>query len=532
MNHIKKILKIKSDKDILNYIDALNYNDLENIIQTLDNSYYDKEALISDKKYDLIRNFINNKYPNESLCKKIGYTPEDKVRLKYFMGSENKTYKSDNKLLSWINEYHTNILVLSAKADGISVLWDIKNNKIYSRGDGKYGKDITHFINYFNFSDDKNINNNDIFKNNINFVRGELVIDKPENRNIVAGQINRNEIDKETALKIYFVAYEILEPRMTQLEQFHKLTENSIRTVKYDSVDYNISYEQLSEIYNNYTQELSYYIDGIIIRNNNLNPVIKSGNPPWSICFKETDKIYITTVKEIKWDISKKNIYIPKAILEPIIIDNSTINAVACHNAKYVIDKKINTGSIVEIVKKGGVIPIINNVIKESDIEIILPDGILSGVNIIFTGVNKESEIKRILYFFKSFGYKNINKTIIDKLYMLGYVNILKYLEKDINIEEYNNKKTYIKLLEVIKDIKSKNYNIVDILTALSLDSISKSRVCAIYNEFPDFLKDKNEKDYSSINGIGKSISKKINDNIINNYEYIINILNALNIKY
>lgn len=506
---------------------------MEEIIKILDENYYGSTALINDKLYDKIRIFINNKFSESSLCKKIGYVPEDKVRLKYFMGSENKTYLADNKLINWIDEYGTDDLILSAKADGISVLWDIYHNQIFSRGNGKYGKNISHFIEYFNFSDDKNLSNAEILNNGIKFIRGELIINKPNNRNIVSGQVNRNEINVKLASQIYFVAYEILEPRMPQYDQFIEMEKIKIRTVKYFKKNKSIiSYSYLSKLYKKLVSQTKYDIDGIIIRNNNLNSEIKSGNPPWSICFKETDDVYTTTIKEIVWEISKKNIYIPKALLEPIIIGNSTINVVPCYNAKFVLDNKINTGSIIEIIKKGGVIPMINKIVKESDIEITLPPGNLSGVNLLYEGINKDSEIKKILYFFKYLGYKNINIKIIIKLYDKGYTNILKYIENDINITEYNNKKTYIKLIDSINDIKHKNYSIVEILSALSLNDLSYAKLCNIYNKMPNFLKDKTVKDYSIIDGIGVLSSNKINTILINNYDFIINILNVLNIKY
>ncbi|CCU56422.1 NAD-dependent DNA ligase [Mythimna separata entomopoxvirus 'L'] len=533
MNYIKKILKLKTNDEIINYIDKIEYKELENIINILDENYYAKKPLIEDNIYDIIRNFTNNKFPDSELCKKIGYTPENKVKLKYHMGSENKTYVSDNKLTDWIKQYGKDELILSAKADGISVLWDVKSNKIFSRGDGKYGKDISHFIKYFNFSDDKNITNIDILNAEIFYIRGELIINKPENRNIVSGQINRNEIDEEMASKIYFVAYELLEPRLSQYDQFTILSSNKIRTVKYFKIDKNIiSYDYLNELYNKLKTEILYYIDGIIIRNNDINLPIKTGNPPWSICFKQTDKIYTTTVKEIIWEISKKNIYIPKAILDPIVINNTTISAVTCYNAKFIIDNDINTGSIVEIIKKGGVIPIINKIIKKSDIKIKLPEGKIVGVNIIYNGINKDSEVKKIVYFFKYLKYNNITTKVISNLYDKGYDNILKYFDTIIDIPEYNKQKNYIKLLDTIEIIKTKNYTIVDILSALSLDNLSTNRICSIYSNFPKFLEENSVKDYSSINGIGKLSSEKINNTIMENYDFIKNILKALNIEY
>ena len=38
--------------------------------------------------------------------------------------------------------------IISAKADGISVLYDMENKKLYSRGNGTYGQDLSFMIPY------------------------------------------------------------------------------------------------------------------------------------------------------------------------------------------------------------------------------------------------------------------------------------------------------------------------------------------------------------------------------------------------
>jgi NAD-dependent DNA ligase len=529
MENINYIKKMKIDF-ALEFINTLKYTELENIIKLLDEYYFNGNPLISDKKYDSIRKYINEKFQNTSICNKIGYEPQDKIKLKYYMGSENKTYVSDNKLTDWINNYGTDTIVISAKADGISLLWDLDINKIYTRGDGEYGKDVSHFLEYFNFSDYNDFNIKEV-KNYISCIRGELIMDKPGNRNIVAGQLNRIKIDNEISKKIYFVAYEIVYPRLSQNDQFELLNKFKIRTVQFMIVNISeLNYPNLGKIYEKFSSELNYSIDGLIIRNTNINELTYHGNPYWSICYKHDDDKFITTVQYIKWNLSKNNIYVPVAIIEPIQIENSKINKVTCYNAKYVISNNLGKGSVIEIIKRGGVIPKISKIIKKSDVVIDLPNGTLQGANLIHVGNTKDGDIKKIINFFNILGFKNANKLIITDLYDRGYINVLELISKDINIPELHKKKNYHTLLNIIDNIKKREFNLPLFISALSLNKISYKRACSIFDKFPNFIDKKNEIDYSIIDGIGKELSKSINEELMNNYEFIIDCMKYMNI--
>ena len=72
------------------------------------------------------------------------------------------------KINSWKQKY-THSYVISAKLDGISILYECKQNdrKLYTRGDGVCGLDISHLIPYLRLPN--------ITKTAI---RGELIISK------------------------------------------------------------------------------------------------------------------------------------------------------------------------------------------------------------------------------------------------------------------------------------------------------------------------------------------------------------------
>lgn len=512
-NNVKLILKKLSLKEISNLIDLLN------------KEYYESKALISDEIYDKIIKYVDKTYPDNKITNKIGYEPDNKIKLPYYMGSEDKIYdKDENKLNTWIKKYGTETIIISAKADGISILWDIDNNKLYTRGNGVYGKDVSWFLKYMNIP-------LEILNNNI-IIRGELIINKPLNRNNVSGAIN-SICDHKLLPEIRFVGYEVMYPRISQKDQFMFLEKYNIETVLYKILNINdLTFDILDHTYKVFNDNSSYYIDGLVIRNNNVNEPITSGNPPWSICYK-TSSLYVKTrVVSLEWNISKYNVYIPIAIIEPVIIQDKQIKKVTCHNAKYVIDNGINTDAIIEIEYRGGTIPKIKRIISpvivnKSD----LPSDIWNGVNLIATDDTKEVNIKIIIDFFKILDVKGVNKKVINTLYDEGIDTILKILS--VNLSDYidDSKQINKNFIHAVHKIKSMSIDLPLAISALSIPYLTFKNLDIIYKTYPDFLKI-DKYDYSHIKGIGKKTSENIKNYINKNIQYIRDYLMLLDISY
>lgn len=141
--------------------------------------------------------------------------------LPYYMGSQNKIKDSEEELAKYKAKY-AGPYVVSDKLDGVSCLIIYENNiiKIYTRGNGTEGQDITHILEYVNGI--PKLDNADMA------VRGELIISKSNwdvlgtlgkqganPRNTLSGAINSDIINKDILSKVDFVAYSLINPKIS-----------------------------------------------------------------------------------------------------------------------------------------------------------------------------------------------------------------------------------------------------------------------------------------------------------------------------
>lgn len=114
---------------------------------------------------------------------------------------------------------------------------------------------------------------------------------------------------------------------------------------------------------------LSYEIDGIVIKLDSINDQIKMGYtakyPRWATAYKFPALEVITKLKDIIFSVGRTGQVTPNAVLEPVRVAGSLISRATLHNADYVIDKDIMIGDMVLIRKAGDVIPEVVRVLKE-----------------------------------------------------------------------------------------------------------------------------------------------------------------------
>ena len=187
--------------DPITYAKKLSGKQLEILVDKLNKAYRKSKAEVPDSIYDLILEVLEKKKPNSKVLNQIGVTISDNpVKLKYKMPSINKV-RNINELEKWLNKYkgpHT----ISDKLDGVSAMIQEENGnvKMYLRGDGDKGREISELIEYII---PKNIID-DIKKNAKGWaIRGELIISKNDfkplskeysnARNLVSGLINKKK---------------------------------------------------------------------------------------------------------------------------------------------------------------------------------------------------------------------------------------------------------------------------------------------------------------------------------------------------
>ncbi len=350
--------------------------ELEAFLNYLKDAYYNSKALVSDEVFDDLSDELYKRNPKASFFKEVGYKSNNDVELPYKMYSLDKITPTKNNFDRWLKKY-TGPYTVSDKMDGISCLVvktsDTKTN-LYLRSTADYGSDITYVLPYIN------IDVKPLPKNTA--IRGELIISKenfekikkknPEYtaaRGTVNGIIKRKEMDKKLLKYVDFIAYSVVDPRLKQSKQYKQLQDWGFITTpfkKFDKISEHIMVEYLTKR----RAESNYEIDGIVICDNSriYDYPIKR-NPEYMIAFKSLyeGQAQRTTVKYIKWNISKLGNYIPTVYINPVNILNTEVKKASGHNARYIVNNNIGPGADVIIIKSGDIIPYILKVLRPAD---------------------------------------------------------------------------------------------------------------------------------------------------------------------
>ena len=352
------------------------------ILDTADTEYYcNDDTLLSDEEYDILKEYILAKYPDNKRAKE-GHTKctieKNKVKLPYQMWSMDKI-KPDTKELKKFKSKFKGPYILSCKLDGISALYSTESetSKLYTRGNGTIGQDITHIIPYLKLPSKKDIT-----------IRGEIIIKKEvfnnkfkktykNPRNFVAGLINNKTLTKEKQEELKsldFVAYEVIVPenqKPSEQMKYLESLENTI-TVKNESIKdpKELTNENLSIKLIEWRDKYEYEIDGIICSDDNIYPRT-SKNPEHAFAFKMvlSDQVAEAKVVDVIWTASKHGYLKPRVQIEPITLSGVTITFATGKNARFIEEKKIGVGAIIRIIRSGDVIPDIKDdaVIKPAE---------------------------------------------------------------------------------------------------------------------------------------------------------------------
>ena len=81
---------------------------LANLIKIANIYYYNTgNAILTDQVYDIIRDILQERSPNNKVLKQIGAPIQDKekVKLPYWMGSMDKIKPNTGKIVKWTQKY-------------------------------------------------------------------------------------------------------------------------------------------------------------------------------------------------------------------------------------------------------------------------------------------------------------------------------------------------------------------------------------------------------------------------------------------
>jgi NAD-dependent DNA ligase len=543
----------------------INNNKKKDIIGLLikaDEAFFNGDkSILKDDIYDIIKDYIRKKYPKDPYLKRVGADVDNKVVLPYYMGSQNKIKDSEEEITKYKKQY-AGPYVISDKLDGVSCLivynkigkknFDIK---LYTRGNGTEGQDISHLLTYINgFPSVNNISYDYLA------IRGELIISKDNweklkiegnnganPRNTVSGAINSKNLNKNVLNTIDFVCYTLIEPNIKNgLEVLQKMNFLIVNYSINDDINLNILSENLQKSRNN-----KYIIDGIVINDISKNYEIEKGkNPTHSFAFKSIHTLeqVEVIVREVEWNVSKDRYMKPIVKFDEIILDDVKIKQATGFNAGFIEKNVIGPGSRIIIIRSGNVIPHINSVLSKSasgkpslpgivDVNYKWNDTHVDIIMIDDGNKNSKYDIKNIIYFMKTIEIDYMGPGNIAKIYNAGYDTINKIInitkEELLNIEGFKNKSAD-NILNALKKIKDVDCNVLMDASNIMGRGFGLKKIKSITDIHPEILDNtkvmRNKalklkaSDLIKINGIATTSAELFIENLPKYYEFYDNL--------
>ena len=546
-------------------------DELVKIITEADYNYHTLDnPTITDQEYDkYVRELflLEEQYPefvrDDSPTKRVGGKVLDefkKITHKIPMMSLSNVFNEEE-----IREFDSRIrkegiipeYVCELKIDGLSVSLIYEHGKLVSgatRGDGITGEDITENVKTIKtipFTINKDIDievRGEIYMskkvfNDLNKIReeqGKPLLQNP--RNAAAGSIRQLDSKVAAQRKLDTFIYHLPNPEdygiKTHNEALKFMKDLGFKTNPNNRLVGNI--DEVMEFINYHTvhrHELPYEIDGIVIKLNNLNDQKEMGftakYPRWATAYKFPAEEVLTKLTDIIFTVGRTGQITPNAVLEPVLVQGSTIRKATLHNENYVIEKDIKIGDIVSIIKAGDVIPAVLGPKKERrtgeeiDFKMITKCPICDSYLI-----KKEDEadyfcpnehcparkIESLVHFVSrnAMNIDGLGDSIIEDLYNLKYISKIsdiydleKYKKDIMELEGYG-EKSVNNMLEAIENSKSNSLERLIFGLGIRQVGAKTAKILAKHYLTMDNLINTSKEELSSINDIGDIIAESI----------------------
>ena len=592
MNKKKIQIEYTQKINLINQFNKFYYDNSNPKVSDLEYDELKKEVLLLESKYKFLKSDkspskIVGFKPSKNFKKRQHRVPMLSLANAF---NENDLLNFEKKIINYLSEEDSYKILYSAepKIDGISASLTYKKGKLItglSRGDGKEGEDITANILTIKDIPKRIIKKN--FPEEID-IRGEVFIQNSDfqilkekfanPRNAASGSLRQKNPDDTSKIPLKFIAYTfgyeqglIIE---NQFEFLKKLNEWGFKTnplnklitgVKNLLINYNEIEKKRSEI--------DFDIDGIVYKINNFKLQKRLGNvanaPRWAIAHKFSSNKGISVIKNIDIQIGRTGALTPVAKIKPINIGGVVVSNATLHNEDEIERKDIRIGDTVILERAGDVIPHILCVdLKKRSKNIkkfIFPKKCPScGSKTIkeFNTITKKNDavrrctsegyecekvsIEKLKHFVskEALNIEGFGKKIVENFYKLKFIKFPQDIFK-LDFKIIENLEGWGKLS--VENLKysineKKNISIERLIYSLGIRHIGLENAKLIskyyksFSKFKDLSKNKKYNELLNIDGIGETqvnsiknfFSNKINIDILNQLEEILNIRNSV----
>lgn len=450
----------------------IHQKELEEKIVEANRLYREGNPIMSDKEYDRMKEELGRHFPDSDILKKA--IVEESVkgdrmeRLPFPMFSLEKV-KTVDEIVRWVKDVWelspNDRVVITPKYDGISLLVDETTNDCWTRGDGTEGQNSRDHYRYVNHGNPMNKRGCFTFGEAIipigMFLKNVKPLGYKSARNAVAGAFNADDFNAQVLGNTAYVRYGIMNSDRDKSMQLAEL--------RNDYGNYATQYWVTSAgVFDDNKTALTYLndlfesiknfkCDGLVIEVDNKTKREELGrlpnrNPRYAIAYKNPDwqERYTTKVTSIEWSISKDGKSKPVIVFDPVEFDGATVTRCTGYNAKYITDNHICPNAYIVVTRSGDVIPKHLETLKYSvecfegmcDSMMFCPscgeplrwDANLTDLVCVNPNCD-EKAVKQLVYFFATLGTEEMQEATVRKLYkggLLSVENIVNATEKEL----------------------------------------------------------------------------------------------------
>ena len=530
--------------------------------------YTSGKPIMDDHTYDTLEEILLKKSPYHRLFSKVG-NPNfnsgfDKKKHLMPMGSQNKV----NNLKDLVHYFELKkidqktIFSIQPKCDGISLEIIYKNGKCLeaiTRGDGFLGDVITqnvvkmkNFVSSFKDTFSGSVRceivvTDDDFKK-INEISEEKY---SNSRNAVSGISQRLDGKYAQYCSLYAVDLNGDKKFLTEKDKIDYLKDNAFVTV--ENIICN-TFDQIEKVYQEFLVDkrklYQYEMDGLVVKINDLKLQeelgSKNNRPKGQVAYKFPSRSSESKIININWQVGPMGSITPVAQVDPIEISGAIISYASLANYQLIKEKNINVDDIVQIERRGDVIPHIEKVISKVNpghahypqkcpscsSPLIVDNKFIRCPNI----KNCPEQILGSLKLFCDvLDIKGISQKTIKKLYQKKLLRLpgdfydLK-VSNFQNIEGLGEKSG----TNFYKEIQNKRkLSLAQLLQASSIPSFSSKRILQIIKagfDSPEKILDISEAQLEALPGIQITLARKIYQGIQDRKDFIASILNKVSL--
>lgn len=473
--------------------------------------YTTGKPIMDDHTYDTLETILQKINPYHRLFKKVGNpnfdTGFDKKVHTMPMGSQNKvtTFTELQKYFDLKKLPHTTDFIVEPKCDGISLEMQYLDGHLVdaiTRGDGITGdvvtQNVTKMKNFVDHPDNFSgsvrceivVTASDFVKLNQS-VGSEGLYSNP--RNAASGLTQR--LDGQYAEFCSLFAVDIFAPLPTESAKMDLLTKLGFTPVETFVCS---DYQTIENVYQQFlTQKRLAYpfeIDGLVIKINNLELAFelgqKNNRPKSQVAYKFPAQSNQSRLLAIDWQVGPLGTVTPVAQIEPVEISGAVITYASLANYQLIKDKNINVGDVVEISRRGDVIPHVESVVIKVTPGISQPPSHCPECHTLLINDNKflrcpnsvncpAQTLGQLRLFCQTLDIKGISAKTILKLHTAGKINLPGDFY-DLTVNDFVDldglgEKSGQNIVTQIQ--AKKNITVVEIFTAAAIPNFSQARI-------------------------------------------------------